>query len=50
MNLYIGYTYNSGVFLSQEVTYFNHSASLRDGQVDGKVSVHWPHAVFETLL
>merc|ERR1719309_661454 len=36
------------VFLSEEVSHFNKRSTLRDGAIDGKVSIDSPHLVHKT--
>ena len=44
MNIYL-----TDVLLAQEVSDLDEGAALRDGAVDGEVSIHGPHLVTESL-
>merc|ERR1719309_958687 len=44
----LGHAHLTNVLLSQEVSDLDERAALRDGAVDGEVSIHSPHLVTES--
>ena len=42
-------TYHSGMFFPQKVANFYFGVFFRNGQVDGEMSIHRPHRIFEAL-